>query len=240
MPGSSLLMSSHRVLIVDDNRAIRRMVSDYLTTKGYEVTEAVDGIQGLEKALSSPVNAILLDVVMPGIDGFRLCQLLRDKEVKTPIVMLTEKQSLEDKVAGFSAGADDYIGKPFSPVELELRIQALIRRTEDQKPEVERKTIRRGELEIDLEGHTVTVAGKEVILTPLEFNILKVLASTPGYVYSRQDLLSVIWDTDYEGYKRNIDPHVNRLRTKLEANPRKPKYILTVWGVGYKFSESLQ
>jgi DNA-binding response OmpR family regulator len=177
---------------------------------------------------------------MPGIDGFRLCQILRDREVKTPIIILTEKQSLEDKVTGFSAGADDYIGKPFSPVELELRIQALIRRTAGQKQEVERKTIKRGELEIDLEGHTVAVDGKEVILTPLEFNILKVLASTPGYVYSRQDLLSVIWDTDYEGYKRNIDPHVNRLRTKLEANPRKPKYILTVWGVGYKFNESLQ
>ena len=233
-------MPSHRVLIVDDNRAIRRMVSDYLTTKGYEVDEAVDGIQGLEKALSSPVSAILLDVVMPGIDGFRLCQLLRDREVKTPIIMLTEKQGLEDKVAGFSAGADDYIGKPFSPVELELRVQALIRRTAGQRQEVERKTIKRGDLEIDLEGHTVAVDGKEVILTPLEFNILKVLASTPGYVYSRQDLLSVIWDTDYEGYKRNIDPHVNRLRTKLEANPRKPKYILTVWGVGYKFNESLQ
>lgn len=233
-------MPSHRVLIVDDNRAIRRMVSDYLTGKGYEVVEAVDGIQGIEKALSSPVDAILLDVVMPGIDGFRLCQMLRDREVKTPIIILTEKQSLEDKVTGFSAGADDYIGKPFSPVELELRIQALIRRAAGQKQEVERKTIKRGELEIDLEGHTVAVDGKEVILTPLEFNILKVLASTPGYVYSRQDLLSVIWDTDYEGYKRNIDPHVNRLRTKLEANPRKPKYILTVWGVGYKFNESLQ
>ena len=216
------------------------MVSDYLTVKGYEVVEAVDGIQGLEKALSSPVSAILLDVVMPGMDGFRLCQLLRDREVKAPIIMLTEKQSLEDKQTGFSAGADDYIGKPFSPVELELRIQALIRRTAGQKQELERKTIKRGELEIDLEGHTVAVGGKEVILTPLEFNILKVLASTPGYVYSRQDLLSVIWDTDYEGYKRNIDPHVNRLRTKLEANPRKPKYILTVWGVGYKFNESLQ
>ena len=215
------------------------MVSDYLTGKDYDVIEAIDGIQGIEKALSSPVSVILLDVVMPGMDGFRLCQVLRDKGVKTPIIMLTEKQSLEDKVTGFSAGADDYIGKPFSPVELELRIQALIRRAEGQKQEIERKTIKRGDLEIDLEGHTVSVDGKEVVLTPLEFNILKVLASTPGYVHSRQDLLSVIWDTDYEGYKRNIDPHVNRLRTKLEANPRKPKYILTVWGVGYKFNESL-
>src|SRR4026207_2319535 len=102
-------MSSHRVLIVDDNRAIRRMVSEYLTGKDYEVVEAIDGIQGIEKALSSPVSVILLDVVMPGIDGFRLCQLLRDKDVKTPIIMLTEKQSLEDKITGFSAGADDYI-----------------------------------------------------------------------------------------------------------------------------------
>ena len=215
------------------------MVSDYLTGKDYDVVEAIDGIQGIEKALSSPVGVILLDVVMPGMDGFRLCQVLRDKGVKTPIIMLTEKQSLEDKVTGFSAGADDYIGKPFSPVELELRIQALIRRAEGQKQEIERKTIKCGDLEMDLEGHTVSVDGKEVVLTPLEFNILKVLASTPGYVYSRQDLLSVIWDTDYEGYKRNIDPHVNRLRTKLESNPRKPKYILTVWGVGYKFNESL-
>ena len=215
------------------------MLSDYLTGKDYEVIEAIDGIQGIEKALSSPMSVILLDVVMPGMDGFRLCQVLRDRGVQTPIIMLTEKQSLEDKVTGFSAGADDYIGKPFSPVELELRIQALIRRAEGQKQEVERKSIKRGGLEMDLEGHTVSVDGKEVVLTPLEFNILKVLASTPGYVYSRQDLLSVIWDTDYEGYKRNIDPHVNRLRTKLESNPRKPKYILTVWGVGYKFNESL-
>jgi len=233
-------MSDNRVLIVDDNRSIRTMVSDYLTGKGYEVIEAVDGIQGLDKALTSSPTVVLLDVVMPGIDGFKLCELLRQKEFKGPIIMLTEKQTLDDKVTGFSAGADDYLGKPFSPVELELRIQALARRAGGDGQTIARKTIKRGGLEIDLEGHTVTVDEKDVSLTPLEFNILKVLASTPGYVYSRQDLLSVIWDTEYEGYKRNIDPHVNRLRTKLEADPRKPKYILTVWGVGYKFNESVQ
>jgi DNA-binding response OmpR family regulator len=232
-------MSGNRVLIVDDNRSIRAMVSDFLVSKGYEVIEAVDGIQGLDKALTTSPDVVLLDVVMPGIDGFKLCQLLREKEFKGPIIMLTEKQSIEDKVTGFSAGADDYLGKPFSPVELELRIQALARRTAGDGKTTARKTIKRGGLEIDLEGHTVTVDDKSVLLTPLEFNILKVLASTPGYVYSRQDLLSVIWDTEYEGYKRNIDPHVNRLRTKLEADPRKPTYILTVWGVGYKFNESL-
>jgi DNA-binding response OmpR family regulator len=233
-------MSGNRVLIVDDNRSIRAMVSDFLAGKGYEVIEAVDGIQGLDKALTSTPDVVLLDVMMPGIDGFKLCQLLRQKEFNGPIIMLTEKQTIEDKVTGFSAGADDYLGKPFSPVELELRIQALTRRAGGDANAIARKTIKRGGLEIDLEGHTVTVDEKNVLLTPLEFNILKVLASTPGYVYSRQDLLSVIWDTEYEGYKRNIDPHVNRLRTKLEADPRKPTYILTVWGVGYKFNESMQ
>jgi two-component system alkaline phosphatase synthesis response regulator PhoP len=235
------MSSAHdkRVLIVDDNKSIRGTVSDYLKGKGYEVVEASDGIQGLDKGLSSSANVIILDVVMPGIDGFKLCQLLREKGVKTPIIMLTEKQSIEDKITGFSFGADDYLGKPFSPLELELRIQALLRRTPAQAEQPQQKVITHGELEIDLDRHVVSLNGKAVSLTPIEFNILKLLASSPGYVYSRQDLLSVIWDTAYEGYKRNIDPHVNRLRTKIEENPKKPKYVLTVWGVGYKFNEAL-
>lgn len=228
-----------RILIVDDNKSIRTMVADYLKGKGYDVIEAFDGIQGLDRGLSTSPNIILLDVVMPGIDGFKLCQLLREKGVKTPIIMLTEKASIEDKVTGFSFGADDYLAKPFSPLELELRIQALIRRSSGGAAQTEQKTIKHGDLEIDLDRHIVKIEGKEISLTPIEFNILKLLASTPGYVYSRQDLLSVIWDTAYEGYKRNIDPHVNRLRTKIEVNPKKPKYILTVWGVGYKFNETL-
>lgn len=215
------------------------MIADYLKSNGYEVVEAYDGIQGLDKGLSAAHNVIILDVVMPGIDGFKLCQLLREKGVKTPIIMLTEKATIEDKVTGFSFGADDYLAKPFSPLELELRIQALLRRSAGEAVQVEQKTLVHGELEIDLERHTVKVNGKEISLTPIEFNILKLLASNPGYVYSRQDLLSVIWDTAYEGYKRNIDPHVNRLRTKVEENPKNPKYILTVWGVGYKFNEAL-
>jgi two-component system, OmpR family, alkaline phosphatase synthesis response regulator PhoP len=228
-----------RVLIVDDNKSIRGMVSDYLTGKGYDVVEATDGIQGLNKGLSSSPHIILLDVVMPGIDGFKLCQLLREKGVKTPIIMLTERQSIEDKVTGFSFGADDYLGKPFSPLELEVRIQALLRRAAGESQPAQQKIIKHADMEIDLDRHTVSLKGKDVSLTPIEFDILKLLASTPGYVYSRQDLLSVIWDTAYEGYKRNIDPHVNRLRTKIEENPKKPRYVLTVWGVGYKFNEAL-
>jgi len=228
-----------RVLIVDDNKSIRTMVADYLKSNGYDVVEAIDGIQGLDKGLSAAPNVIILDVVMPGIDGFKLCKLLREKSVTAPIIMLTEKANIEDKVTGFSFGADDYLAKPFSALELELRIQALLRRASGEAQQTEQKTLTHGDLEIDLDRHTVKVNGKEVSLTPIEFNILKLLASNPGYVYSRQDLLSVIWDTAYEGYKRNIDPHVNRLRTKVEENPKNPKYILTVWGVGYKFNETL-
>jgi two-component system, OmpR family, alkaline phosphatase synthesis response regulator PhoP len=233
-------IQSKRVLIVDDNKSIRGMVSAYLKEKGYEVIEAADGIQGLDRGLSSSPNVIILDVVMPGIDGFKLCQLLREKGVKAPIIMLTEKATIEDKVTGFSKGADDYLAKPFSSLELELRLQALLRRSSgepDEQPT--QKVIKLGDMEIDLERHKVSIEGRDVLLTPIEFNILKLLASTPGYVYTRQDLLNVIWDTAYEGYKRNIDPHVNRLRTKIEENPKKPKYVLTVWGVGYKFNDSL-
>jgi DNA-binding response OmpR family regulator len=229
-----------RVLIVDDNKSIRTTVVDFLRSKGYEVIEASDGIQGLDKGLSTAPSLIILDVVMPGIDGFKLCQLFREKGVTAPIIMLTEKATIEDKVTGFSFGADDYLAKPFSPLELELRIQALLRRTAGEPPPLlETKVLNHGDLEIDLDRHTVRAGDRDISLTPIEFNILKLLASNPGYVYSRNDLLSVIWDTAYEGYKRNIDPHVNRLRTKLEENPKQPKYILTVWGIGYKFNENL-
>jgi DNA-binding response OmpR family regulator len=214
------------------------MVYQYLNEKGYKVTEAIDGIQGLERGLSGDFDAVVLDVVMPGIEGFKLCQLLRENRMDIPIIMLTERNAIEDKVAGFSRGADDYLAKPFNPVELELRIQALLRRSNIEEPAQNHSLITCGDLEIDLDRHTVKLRGGDVVLTPIEFNILKLLASNPGRVYSRQELLNVIWSTDYAGYKRNIDPHVNRLRTKIEENPKKPNYVLTVWGVGYKFNVS--
>jgi DNA-binding response OmpR family regulator len=228
-----------RILIVDDNKSIRVTVAEYLSGKGYEVLQAVDGIQGLDRALSSSVDVIILDVVMPGIDGVKLCQLLRERGLTTPIIMLTEKASIVDKEAGYSVGVDDYLAKPFNPRELELRVEALQKRSAAKTQSPAKALVRLGEVEIDFTRHEVKVDGKEVALTPIEFNILKLLASAPGHVYSRQDLLSAIWETAYEGYKRNIDPHVNRLRTKIEENPKKPKYILTVWGIGYKFNDSL-
>ena len=232
-------ISGKRVLIVDDNKSIRTMVAEYLGTRGYDVLQAADGIQGLEYGLSSGANLIILDVVMPGIDGVRLCKLLREKGVTTPIIMLTEKATIRDKEAGYGVGVDDYLAKPFSPRELELRIESLQKRAQPAVQHPEQRVLKRGEMEIDLTKHIVSVDGKEVVLTPIEFNILRLLASAPGKVYSRQDLLNAIWDTAYEGYKRNIDPHVNRLRTKIEGNPKRPRYVLTVWGIGYKFNDNL-
>jgi DNA-binding response OmpR family regulator len=228
-----------RVLIVDDNKSIRTTVADYLGGRGYEVLQAEDGIKGLDQGLSSNASVIILDVVMPGIDGVRLCKLLRENGVTTPVIMLTEKAGIRDKEAGYEVGVDDYLAKPFSPRELELRIQALQKRAHSSDKSSEPKILRRGDMEIDLTRHLVNIDGKNIVLTPIEFNILQLLASAPGQVYTRQDLLNAIWDTAYEGYKRNIDPHVNRLRTKIEVHPKRPKYVLTVWGVGYKFNDSL-
>lgn len=232
-------ISGKRVLIVDDNKSIRATVADYLGARGYDVLQAADGIKGLDYGLSSDASVIIVDVVMPGIDGVRLCKLLREKGVTTPIIMLTEKATIRDKEAGYGVGADDYLAKPFSPRELELRIEALQKRTQGSDHHPDQKILKRGDMEIDLKRHLVRISGQEVVLTPIEFNILQLLASAPGHVYSRQDLLNAIWDTAYEGYKRNIDPHVNRLRTKIEAHPKRPKYVLTVWGIGYKFSDTL-
>lgn len=215
------------------------MVADYLGSRGYEVIQAADGIQGLEAGMASGASTIVLDVVMPGIDGVRLCQLLRDKGVTTPIIMLTEKAAIADKEAGYGVGVDDYLAKPFNPRELELRIEALQKRSRSASSQPAVKVLKHGDLEIDLTRHKVKVGNKDVGLTPIEFNILKLLASTPGHVYSRQELLASVWETAYEGYKRNIDPHVNRLRTKIESNPKRPTYVLTVWGIGYKFNDSL-
>lgn len=228
--------SKCRVLIVDDNETIRSLVADHFKNLNYSVVEARDGVQGLETALKGLADVIILDVNMPGMDGFAVCRFLRERGNTTPIIILTDRVEIGDKVTGFEFGADDYLAKPFSPVELEMRVKALLRRQEQSKP-AKTKALQRGPLKIDIERRTVQLDGEDVDLTPIEFNILKLLAYTPGKVYSRDELLNLIWDTSYDGYKRNIDPHINRLRSKIEQDPRRPKYIQTVWGIGYKFAE---
>jgi DNA-binding response OmpR family regulator len=175
---------------------------------------------------------------MPGITGVELLRKIRSRGVQTPALFLTAHDHIDDKVAGFEAGADDYLAKPFNPRELEYRVDALLRRTGEVLSISDSSRIQVGDLVIDKRRHEVSRQGQRIDLTPLEFQILELLASEPGRAWSRNALLDKVWSTDYEGYQRNIDPHINRLRKKLEADPKNPHYVLTVRGVGYKLNEA--
>ena len=176
---------------------------------------------------------------MPEMSGFELLKKMRDRGIDAPALFLTAHDMLDDKVAGFEAGADDYLAKPFSPRELEYRVEALLRRGQGMKKTTDDgDRLEIGDLVVDRRRHEVSRGGKRVDLTPLEFQILDLLASEPGRAWKRNDLLDRVWSTEYEGYSRNIDPHINRLRKKLEADPKNPHYVLTVRGVGYKLNEN--
>ncbi len=222
---------------------MRLLLAEYFRRLGYEVEEKESGAEALEPALSGTFDCFILDVAMPGMSGLELLKRVRDRGVQTPAMFLTAQDRVEDKVAGFQAGADDYLAKPFSPRELEVRVESLLRRagrwtqqTDQKSPNGARFEV--GELVIDKRRHEVTLAGERVDLTPLEFHILERLASEPGRAWSRNDLLDEVWSTEYEGYQRNVDPHINRLRRKIEADPKNPRYVLTVRGVGYKLNEA--
>ena len=229
-----------RVLIVDDHPLVRRGLTALLNgAPGIEVVGAAsDGEEAVAFVVEDHPDIVLMDVSMPGMSGFELLKRVRDRGIQTPALFLTAHDALDDKVAGFEAGADDYLAKPFSPRELEYRVEALLRRstTTQQVPDGER--IQVGDLVIDKRRHEVNRQGLRIDLTPLEFQILELLASEPGRAWSRNALLDKVWSTDYEGYQRNIDPHINRLRKKLEADPKNPRYVLTVRGVGYKLNEA--
>ncbi len=225
-------------MIVDDNAEMRALLSAYFRRLGFEVTEKENGATALQTAATERFDCFILDVSMPEMTGVEMLKKLRDRGVQTPAIFLTAHDLLEDKVAGFEAGADDYLSKPFDPQELEYRIAALLRRgrlsptaTDDDRMEI-------GDLVVDRRRHEVSRAGAKIDLTPLEFQILDLLASEPGRAWKRNDLLDRVWSTEYEGYSRNIDPHINRLRKKLEADPKNPHYVLTVRGVGYKLNEN--
>jgi DNA-binding response OmpR family regulator len=233
---------SLRILIVDDDLSMRMLLAEYFRRLGYEVEEYESGERGLEPAVTGDFDCFIFDVTMePGMSGLELLRRVRERGVETPAMFLTAHDAVDDKVAGFQAGADDYLAKPFSPRELEVRVEALLRRAGKwaAKPEDEKKDrIEVGELVIDKRRHEVTVSGSRVELTPLEFHILERLASEPGRAWSRNDLLDEVWSTEYEGYQRNVDPHINRLRRKIEPDPKNPSYVLTVRGVGYKLNEA--
>jgi len=214
-----------RLLIVDDDADMRHLLAEYFRRLGFQVDERESGPDALEPA------------IMPGMSGFELLKRIRDRSVQTPALFLTADHALDSKVAGFEAGGDDYLTKPFSPRELEYRVEALLKRSTGAPPVTDSERIEVGDLVIDKRRHEVVRDGARVDLTPLEFQILELLASEPGRAWSRNDLLDKVWSTEYEGYQRNIDPHINRLRKKLEIDPKEPRYVLTVRGVGYKLNE---
>jgi len=231
---------SQKLLIVDDDVSMRLLLAEYFRRLGFEVEEKESGAAALDPALSTKFDCFIFDVTMPDMTGIELLRRVRAKGIKTPALFLTAQDHVDDKVAGFEAGADDYLTKPFSPRELEMRVGALLRRGGNQSESgADNERIEVGDIVIDKRRHQVLRRGEDVNLTPLEFQILELLASEPGRAWSRNALLDKVWSTEYEGYQRNIDPHINRLRNKLEADPKNPQYVLTVRGVGYKLNETL-
>jgi two-component system, OmpR family, alkaline phosphatase synthesis response regulator PhoP len=227
-----------RLLIADDDSDMRVLLAEYFRRLGFQVDERESGQAALEPAIAGRFDCFIFDVSMPGMSGLDLLKRVRDRGIQTPALFLTAHDALSDKVAGFEAGADDYLAKPFSPRELEYRVEALLRRSGISTEPRDDERIEVGDLIIDKRRHEVLRDGSRIDLTPLEFQILELLASEPGRAWSRNALLDRVWSTDYEGYQRNIDPHINRLRKKLETDPKNPRYVLTVRGVGYKLNET--
>lgn len=223
-------------MVVDDEKLIVKGIKFSLLQDGMEVDCAYDGEEALEKIRENPFDIILLDVMLPKLNGFEVCQQIRDFS-DVPIIMLTAKGDDMDKILGLEYGADDYITKPFNILEVKARIKAILRRNGKQvKEETKPTMIEAGEMRIDVESRRVFVAGSEVNLTAKEFDLLELLAMNANKVYGRDKLLSIVWGADYPGDGRTVDVHVRRLREKVEANPGEPKYIHTKWGVGYFFA----
>ena len=224
-----------KILVVDDKSAVRTLVREYLSEQGFLIATAENGQMALYAARQEKPDLILLDIMMPEMDGIEFIRTYR-KEADTPIILLTARLEESDKVVGLELGADDYITKPFGMRELVARIHTVLRRAAQIPHPSPRLEI--GEICLDRETHTVRVRGSEVHLTPSEFDLLAILMNAPGRVYSRLDLLEDLQGTSFEGVARTIDVHIRNLRSKVEANPANPRYIETVFGIGYRFNEN--
>ena len=224
---------ARRILLVEDEKAIRDAVAAYLNKENYLVTSAADGQEAVDEFAHHQFDLVILDLMLPKIPGEKVCKIIRDSS-DIPIIMLTAKGEIEDRIIGLELGADDYLIKPFSPRELVARVRALLRRAHiDSEPQ--REVLEFGSLTIDLTGHKVLVDGEECDLTASEFKLLTTLSRYPGRVYSRMELVEKVLGYDFEGYERTIDSHVKNLRAKIGDDPRNPKWIFTVHGVGYRF-----
>ena len=226
---------SRRVLVVDDEKLIVKGIRFSLEQEGMEVDCAYDGEEALEKAKTKEYDMILLDIMLPKLTGLEVCQQIREFS-SVPIIMLTAKGEDMDKILGLEYGADDYITKPFNILEVKARIKAIMRRArKEEKKEASDKTLVIGELKLDCEGRRVFIGGREINLTAKEFDVLELLAKNPNKVYSRENLLNLVWGYEYSGDVRTVDVHIRRLREKIETVPSDPKYVHTKWGIGYYF-----
>jgi len=233
---------SHKVLIIEDNPEIAELIRLHLQDIHCDADIASDGAQGLERASQGDYDLVILDLMLPVIDGLEVCKQLRRRPDYLPIIMLTSKSSELDRVIGLEVGADDYITKPFSLPELVARVKAQFRRIEAMKQPTEPAPPERlvfDGLVIDVRQHRVTLDGEPIELTAKEFALLLHFARHPGRVFSRMQLLEQVWNYRYEGYEHTVNSHINRLRNKIESDPAKPRFILTVWGIGYRFNDRL-
>jgi len=227
---------THRILVVDDEVQIVRVLRGYLEKAGFAVLTANDGREGLRLARQERPDLVILDLMLPGMDGLDVCRALR-KDAELPIIMLTARVEETDRLIGLELGADDYVTKPFSPREVVARVRAVLRRTRPDAPRAQDEVLHLGELHLDTARRMLAAGQRQVELTPSEFEILRVMLSSPGRVFSRAQLLEAAQGVTYEGYERTIDTHIKNLRHKIEEHPRRPRYLLTVHGVGYKIRE---
>ena len=229
------------ILIVEDDPDLAKLLQINLGDLGYETEVAEDGQSGLEKALDGGHSMVILDIMLPKLDGFEVCKRIRAQDRSLPILMLTSKSEELDKVLGLELGADDYLTKPFSVRELIARVKAIFRRIEvvqeDNNENDDVRTLNYGDLIVDLEKRKVLLREVALELTTKEFDLLVLFAENPGRAYSRQELLDLVWGYQYGGYSHTVNSHINRLRNKIEVDPASPRYIKTVWGHGYRFAE---
>ena len=229
-----------KVLIIEDDKEISNLLEIHLKDLLCEVTKCYDGLVGFNTIKKGKYNLVILDIMLPGMDGFEVCKEIRKSGIITPILMLTSKSEEMDKVLGLEFGADDYLTKPFSLREFIARVKAIFRRMDSlSKEKAENKDIRYGELIIDITNRKVLLNETRVELTQKEFDLLYLMASHPGRTYTRENLLNIVWGTQYSGYEHTVNSHINRLRSKIEKDVSNPKFILTSWGIGYRFNDNL-
>jgi len=229
------MTSPRKILVVEDDADISALVELHLKDTGFEVELRADGPSGLERALGQSFDLVILDIMLPGVDGLEICRRLRAEKPELPILMLTARSTELDRVLGLEMGADDYLTKPFSVRELVARVKAIFRRMEVFDTQPEPATLAVGPMEIDADSRRVLIDGESVELTAREFDLLIFFARNPGRVFTRGQLLDKVWGYTHEGYEHTVNTHINRLRGKLETDPSHPRFILTVWGVGYRF-----